>query len=171
MMDLCGSASIIRMDKWIISTSPQRERNSLHYGCLTADNTMTWKEYWQMTKWEWFIEGFANISYIISCYNTPEPYGYDDFWEALSFGFMQMEIYPYDDCYNPKLSKQRKLLYGIRETSQSPKVQLIVQNKDFVAYTDGGYTICAQPDREKANSCLEYYKSQHSDAIVYGSWD
>jgi hypothetical protein len=82
---------------------------------------------------------------------------------------MQMEIFPYDDSYNPKLSKQRKMLYGIR--NQPSKVQLTIQNKDFVAYTDGGYTICAQPDREKANSCLEYYKSQHPDAIVYGSWD
>ena len=129
---------------------------------------MTPKEYWQMTKWEWFIEGFLNIDYIKSCYNYPVDCS-DDFWESLSFGFMQMEIFPYDDCYNPKLSKQRKLLYGIRE--HPSKVQLIVQNKDFVAYTDGGYTICAQPDREKANSCLEYYKSQHPDAIVYGSWD
>jgi len=48
---------------------------------------MTWKEYWKMTKWEWFIEGFRNISYIISCYNTPEPYGYDDFLESLSWGW------------------------------------------------------------------------------------
>ena len=127
-----------------------------------------WKEYWQMTKWEWFREGFFNIMYILDCYETVEHFP-DDFWEALSWGFMQMEIFPYDDPYNPKLSKQRKMLYGIR--NQPSKVQLIVQNKDFVAYTDGGYTICAQPDREKANSCLEYYKSQHPDAIVYGSWD
>ncbi len=130
---------------------------------------MTPKEYWQMTKWEWFIEGFRNIEYIIDCRITMDHFGYDDFWEALSWGFMQMEIFPYDDLYNPKLSKQREMLYGIR--NQPSKVQLIVQNKDFVAYTDSGYTICAQPDREKANSCLEYYKSQHPDAIVYGSWD
>jgi hypothetical protein len=130
---------------------------------------VTWKEYWQMTKWEWFVEGFRHIEYIIDCRVTMNHFGYDDFWEALSWGFMQMEIFPYDDCYNPKLSKQRKMLYGIR--NQPSKVQLIIQNKDFVAYTDGGYTICAQPDKEKANSCLEYYKSQHPDAIVYGSWD
>jgi hypothetical protein len=129
---------------------------------------MTFKEYWKMTKWEWFREGFFNIKYILDCYDTVEHFP-DDFWEALSWGFMEMEIFPYDDPYNPKLSKQRKMLYGIR--NQPSKVQLIVQNKDFVAYTDGGYTICTQPDREKANSCLEYYKSQHSDAIVYGSWD
>ena len=53
-----------------------------------------------------------------------------------------------------------------------PKVQLCVDvSKAFVAYTDGGYTICAQPDREKADFCLDYYKSQHPDAVVYGSWD
>lgn len=55
--------------------------------------------------------------------------------------------------------------------TKTPKVQLIVYNKDFVAYTDGGHTICAQPDREKANSCLEYYKSQNPTAVFYGTWD
>jgi hypothetical protein len=34
--------------------------------------------YYGMSKWEWFVEGFRNISYIASCY------GDDDFWEALS---------------------------------------------------------------------------------------
>jgi hypothetical protein len=120
------------------------------------------------TKLELFLDGFRNVLYILDCYETVEHFP-DDFWESLSWGFMQMEIFPYDDSYNPKLSKQRKMLYGIR--NQPSKVQLTIQNKDFVAYTDGGYTICAQPDREKANSCLEYYKSQHPDAIVYGSWD
>ena len=52
---------------------------------------MTWKEYWGMTKWEWFIEGFRNISSALDCYNTPDPYGYDDFWEALSWGWLNME--------------------------------------------------------------------------------
>ena len=73
---------------------------------------MTWKEYWQMTKWEWFREGFCNISYIISCYNTPEPYGYDDFWEALSWGWMSEYITPYDDPYDPRISPERKLRLG-----------------------------------------------------------
>jgi hypothetical protein len=130
---------------------------------------MTHDEYWGMSKWEWFVEGFRNFKYALDCYNDGHKYGYNDFWEALSWGFMQMEIFPYDDPYNKTLSKQRKMLYGIR--NQPSKVQLIIQNKDFVAYTDGGYTICAQPDREKANFCLEYYKSQHPDAVVYGSWD
>ena len=73
---------------------------------------MTWKEYWQMTKWEWFVEGFRNISYIISCYNTPEPYGYDDFWESLSWGWIAEYITPYDDPYNPYISPERKLRLG-----------------------------------------------------------
>ena len=70
-----------------------------------------------MTKWEWFREGFANISYIISCYNTDYSYGYDDFWEALSWGWMCEYIYPYDDPYNSYLSPERKLRLGdIRES-------------------------------------------------------
>ena len=73
---------------------------------------MTWKEYWKMTKCEWFIEGFRNISYIISCYNTPEPYGYDDFWESLSWGWCCEYVYPYDDPYNPYISEERKLRLG-----------------------------------------------------------
>lgn len=128
---------------------------------------MDWKEYWQMNRLEFFLDGFFNIKYIIDCYETIEIFP-DDFWESLSLGFMQMEIFPYDDPYNRKLSKQRKMLYGIKD--QPSKVQLTIQNKDFVAYTDSGYTICTQSDREKAYSCLDYYKSQNPDSIFYGSW-
>ena len=42
---------------------------------------------------------------------------------------------------------------------------------EYVAFVEGGYTICAQPDREKADRCLEYYKSQHPTAITYGTWE
>ena len=73
---------------------------------------MTWKEYWQMTKWEWFCEGFRNIIYIIDCYTTQYPYGDDDFWEALSWGWMCEYIYPYDDPYDPRMSPERKLRLG-----------------------------------------------------------
>ena len=73
---------------------------------------MTHDEYWGMSKWEWFIEGFRNISYIISCYNASEPLWYDDFWEALSWGWMCEYITPYDDPYNPYLSPERKLRLG-----------------------------------------------------------
>ena len=55
--------------------------------------------------------------------------------------------------------------------SDTIKVQLIVYNNDFVAYNNRGFTICAQPNREKANNCLEYYKQQNPDAILYGTWD
>ena len=80
---------------------------------------MTWKEYWKMTKWEWFIDGFINISYALDCYNDGDKcyndgdkYGYGDFWESLSWGWMTEYIYPYDDPYNPYLSEERKLRLG-----------------------------------------------------------
>ncbi len=75
---------------------------------------MSYYTYWNMSKWEWFVDGFRNIEYIIDCRATMDHFGYDDFWEALSWGWMCSEIFPYDDPYNPKLSKQRKMLYGIR---------------------------------------------------------
>ena len=73
---------------------------------------MTWKEYWKMTKWEWFIEGFCNIEYIIDCRATMNHFGYDDFWEYLSWGWMCEYVYPYDDPYNPYISEERKLRLG-----------------------------------------------------------
>ena len=39
--------------------------------------------YYGMSKWEWFIEGFRNIHYILDSYETVEHFP-DDFWEALS---------------------------------------------------------------------------------------
>jgi len=111
-MGSSGVESIIRMVRLITSTSLQRRTNSLHSGCPTADNTMVWKEYWQMTKWEWFCEGFRNIIYIIDCYTTQYPYGDDDFWEALSWGWCCEYIYPYDDPYDRRMSPERKLRLG-----------------------------------------------------------
>ena len=73
---------------------------------------MTPKEYWQMTKWEWFLESFNNIKYALDCYNTDYPYGYNDFWEALSWGWMCEYIYPYDDPYDLRMSPERKLRLG-----------------------------------------------------------
>jgi len=72
---------------------------------------MTPKEYWQISKWEWFIEGFLNIDYIKSCYNYPVDCS-DDFWEALSWGWMCEYIFPYDDPYDPRISPERKLRLG-----------------------------------------------------------
>ena len=68
--------------------------------------------YYNMSKWEWFVEGFSNISYALSCYNDGHKYGYGDFWEALSWGWMCEYIYIYDDPYNPYLSEERKLMLG-----------------------------------------------------------
>jgi hypothetical protein len=75
---------------------------------------MTPKEYWGMTKWEWFLEGFDNIKYALDCYNNGHKYGngYYDFWEAISWGWMAEYIFPYDDPYNPFLSPERKLRLG-----------------------------------------------------------
>jgi hypothetical protein len=73
---------------------------------------VTPKEYWQMTKWEWFCEGFSNIPYIISCYTEGTKYGDEDFWEALSWGWMCEYIYPYDDPYDLRYSKERKMRLG-----------------------------------------------------------
>lgn len=75
-------------------------------------------DYWGMSKWEWFVEGFRNISYILSCYkdlqSNPEEYTFirDDFFEALSWGWMACYVFPYDDPYNPYISPERKLRLG-----------------------------------------------------------
>lgn len=74
--------------------------------------------YYNMSNWQWFIEGFLNIGYIISCYkalyNSPENYSFirDDFFEALSWGWMTTYIFPYEDYYNPYISPERKLRLG-----------------------------------------------------------
>ena len=61
------------------------------------------------TKLELFLDGFRNILCIVDCYNDGDEWGYDEFWESLSIGWMQMEIYPYDDPYNLTISPERKL--------------------------------------------------------------
>lgn len=121
-----------------------------------------------MTKlFETISEGFDNFRYALDCYNCEE---YCEFWETLSLGWMREYVTPYDDWYNPTVSKERQLRLG-----QKPKPPSVALYKgitgEYVAFVEGGYTICAQPDREKANSCLEYYKSQHPDAEFYGTWE
>ena len=64
------------------------------------------------TKLELFLDGFRNIYCIIDCYNDGDEWGYGEFWESLSIGWMQMEIYPYDDPYNITISPERKLRLG-----------------------------------------------------------
>jgi len=61
------------------------------------------------TKLDFFLDGFRNILCIVDCYNDGDEWGYDEFWESLSIGWMQMEIYPYDDPYNLTISPERKL--------------------------------------------------------------
>lgn len=39
---------------------------------------------------------------------------YVDFWEELGSGWMSEYIWPYDDCYGPTLSPERKLRLGRR---------------------------------------------------------
>jgi len=68
-------------------------------------------EYYGMTKWQWFVEGFRNIHYILDCYETVEHFP-DDFWESLSWGWCCEYIYIYDDPYNPTISPERKLRLG-----------------------------------------------------------
>ena len=89
------------------------------------------------------------------------------FFEEINSGYYQEYIYPYDDY---TVSPERQLRLG-----QRPKPPSIAMYKgltgEYVAFVEGGYTICAQPNREKADSCLEYYKSQHPTAEFYGTWE
>jgi hypothetical protein len=95
---------------------------------------------------------------------------YRAFFEEICIGYYQEYIYPYDDWYNPTISPERQLRLG-----QRPKPPSVAMYKgltgEYVAFVEGGYTICAQPDREKADSCLEYYKSQNPTAQFWGTWE
>ena len=92
------------------------------------------------------------------------------FFEEISIGYYEMYIYDFDDWYNPTISPERQLRLG-----QRPKPPSIAMYKgltgEYVAFVEGGYTICSQPDREKADRCLEYYKSQNPTAEFYGTWE
>ena len=89
------------------------------------------------------------------------------FFEEINSGYYQEYIYPYDDY---TVSPERQLRLG-----QRPKPPSIAMYKgltgEYVAFVEGGYTICAQQDREKADRCLEYYKSQHPTAEFWGTWE
>jgi len=63
------------------------------------------------TKWELFLDGFHNFLYAWECHDTVEKFP-QDFWEALSWGWMEEYIFPYDDPFNPHLSDERKLRLG-----------------------------------------------------------
>jgi len=82
------------------------------------------------TKWELFLDGFRNVSYILDCYNDGDEWGYGEFFEALSIGWMQQYIYNYDDPYNLTISKERKL----RLAQELPKI--VLPAKDFDALVE-----------------------------------
>ena len=92
------------------------------------------------------------------------------FFEEINCGWYEEYVTPYDDWYNPTISPERQLRLG-----QRPKPPSIAMYKgltgEYVAFVEGGYTICSQPDREKADRCLEYYKSQHPTAVFWGTWE
>ena len=89
------------------------------------------------------------------------------FFEEINSGYYQEYIYPYDDY---TVSPERQLRLGQRPTPPSIAMYKGLTG-EYVAFVEGGYTICAQPDREKADKCLEYYKSQHPTAEFWGTWD
>ncbi len=78
------------------------------------------------TKWELFLDGFRNVLYILDCYNDGDGWGYEEFWESLSIGWMQQYIYDYDDPYNLTISPERKL----RLSQELPKITLSVEDYD-----------------------------------------
>ena len=64
------------------------------------------------TKWELFLEGFYDFWYALESYDTIEHFP-DDFWEALSSGWYDTYIYPYDDIFYGHIpSPERKLRLG-----------------------------------------------------------
>ncbi len=64
------------------------------------------------SKWQDFLDGFRNALYILDCYDDGDEWGYGEFWESLSIGWMQEYIYPYDDPYNLTISPERRLRLG-----------------------------------------------------------
>jgi len=70
------------------------------------------------TKWELFLEGFHDILYAWDCYIAGDEYGYDEFWEALSSGWYDEYIYPYDDIFYGHIpSSERQLRLGMKKKS------------------------------------------------------
>jgi len=66
---------------------------------------------------------------------------------------------------------------SITEHDKRRAIQVFLGFDDYLidalpGYCEEGCEIdFAQPNREKADSCLEYYKSQHPTAEFYGTWD
>ncbi len=79
----------------------------------------------KQSKWQDFLDGFRNVLYILDCYDDGDEWGYGEFWESLSIGWMQEYIYPYDDPYNLTISPERKLRLG-----QEPE-KILLSAEDF----------------------------------------
>lgn len=77
------------------------------------------------SKWQDFLDGFRNVLYILDCYDDGEQWGYQEFWQALSIGWMQEYIFPYDDPYYPTISHERRL-----RLAQEPE-KIILSAEDF----------------------------------------
>jgi len=59
------------------------------------------------TKWELFLDGFHDFWYAWDCYVSGD---FREFWEALSSGWYDDYIYPYDDAFQIHIpSPERKL--------------------------------------------------------------
>ncbi len=95
------------------------------------------------SKWEDFLDGFRNVLCILDCYNDGDEWGYGEFWESLSIGWMQQYIYNYDDPYNLTISPERKL----RLSQELPKIILSVEDYDALVER-----INAPPDPKQIES-------------------
>ena len=74
------------------------------------------------TKLEIFLDGFRNFWNCLDCYNDGDTWGYQEFWEGLSLGWYMMEIYPWDDDFNPTISEKRR-----KTLDQKPPVIYVSQ--------------------------------------------
>jgi hypothetical protein len=79
------------------------------------------------SKWDDFLDGFRNVLYILDCYDDGDEWGYTEFWESLSIGWMQEYIYPYDDPYRLSISPERRL-----RLAQEPE-KIYLSARDFDA--------------------------------------
>jgi hypothetical protein len=61
--------------------------------------------------WMNFRGGFSSFNYAIRYrFEYYEWWDFEgDFWEEINSGWMRHYIYPYDDIYNPTISKARQL--------------------------------------------------------------
>jgi len=61
--------------------------------------------------WMDFREGFSSFNYAIQYrFGHYEWWDFDaDFWEEINSGWFRHYIHPYDDIYNPAISRERRL--------------------------------------------------------------